>query len=181
MATQFGSPSFSSSTGIQSWKYDVFLSFRGEDTRNNFTDHLYTALIQKGIKTFIEDDLSKGESVAPAVLRAIEGSRASIIVFSRNYASSSWCLEELCKILECKDATNQLVWPIYYKVDPSNVRRQTGSFAEAFAKHEERFGDDIEKVQRWKAALTEAANLSGWDYSNGYISNQYNSWLLWLN
>ncbi|KAI9215660.1 hypothetical protein POPTR_T002968v4 [Populus trichocarpa] len=32
--------------------YDVFLSFRGEDTRKTFTDHLYTALVQAGIHTF---------------------------------------------------------------------------------------------------------------------------------
>ncbi|PRQ21565.1 putative TIR domain-containing protein [Rosa chinensis] len=36
--------------------YDVFLSFRGTDTRKNFTDHLYTALKQKGIFTFRDDE-----------------------------------------------------------------------------------------------------------------------------
>jgi len=36
--------------------YDVFLSFRGEDTRKTFTDHLYTALVQVGIQTFRDDD-----------------------------------------------------------------------------------------------------------------------------
>ena len=30
--------------------YDVFLSFRGEDTRNNFTAHLYKELHTKGVK-----------------------------------------------------------------------------------------------------------------------------------
>jgi hypothetical protein len=38
-------------------KYDVFLSFRGKDTRNNFTSHLYDALCRKQIKTFIDNDL----------------------------------------------------------------------------------------------------------------------------
>ncbi|KAI5570219.1 hypothetical protein BDE02_11G012300 [Populus trichocarpa] len=37
-------------------KYQVFLSFRGEDTRKNFTDHLYTALVQAGIHTFRDDN-----------------------------------------------------------------------------------------------------------------------------
>ncbi|PRQ38268.1 putative TIR domain-containing protein [Rosa chinensis] len=29
----------SSSSSTHPWKYHVFLSFRGEDTRNNFTGH----------------------------------------------------------------------------------------------------------------------------------------------
>ena len=44
------SSSFSSSTC--QWKYDVFLSFRGKDTRTSFTDHLYVASKQRGIVTF---------------------------------------------------------------------------------------------------------------------------------
>ena len=33
-------------------EYDVFLSFRGEDTRIIFIDHLYYALTDQGIITF---------------------------------------------------------------------------------------------------------------------------------
>ena len=57
--------SSSSSSSRLGWHYDVFLSFRGEDTRKNFTDHLYTALQNAGIHTFRDDDeLPKGEEIS---------------------------------------------------------------------------------------------------------------------
>ncbi|KAI9086134.1 hypothetical protein K1719_031855 [Acacia pycnantha] len=97
--------------------YDVFLSFRGEDgTRKSFTAHLYDALLRKGINTFIDDKkLDKGEQSAPTLLKAIERSRNSIVVFSVNYATSTWCLDELAHIIRCKKVKNQLVMVIFYK------------------------------------------------------------------
>ncbi|CAL8176243.1 unnamed protein product [Prunus armeniaca] len=148
--------------------YDVFLSFRGEDTRFNFTDHLHINLTQKGIRTFRDDALKRGEEISPALLRAIKDSKSSVIIFSENYASSKWCLDELVKILESKESREQIVWPIFYKVNPSDVRNQKGSFGQAFADYECEFKDDMEKVQRWRRALTKAANLSGWCFSNGH-------------
>ena len=148
--------------------HDVFLSFRGEDTRKNFIDHLYAALIQAGIHTFMDSDqLQCGKEIPLELLKAIRGSKISIIVFSKNYASSTWCLDELVDILQCKKTRGQLVLPIFYDVDPSDVRKQTGSFAEAFARHAERFVAEIEKLEIWKAALTEVADISGWDLQNG--------------
>jgi hypothetical protein len=162
----FSSSSSSSSFVTYQWGYDVFLSFRGEDTRNNFTAHLYAALDQKGINTYIDNALERGENISPALLKAIEESRISVIVFSQNYTSSSWCLDELATILECKERKGQIVLPVFYKVDPSEVRYQRNSFGEASVKHEERFKDDQMKVQRWKTALKEVANFSGWDLKN---------------
>ena len=145
-------------------KYDVFLSFRGEDTRNGFTSHLYKDLCQKKIQTFIDDELRRGDEISPALLTAIEESKISVIVFSRHYASSKWCLDELVKIMDCKKTNkHHLVIPVFYSIDPSEVRKQTGSFADAFAKHEENFKRNIQKVKTWRTALTEAANISGWD------------------
>ena len=153
--------SFSSS--IPQWKYDVFLSFRGEDTRTSFTDHLYVALKQRGIVTFRdEENLEIGKSISPELLKAIKESRFAIVILSRNFASSTWCLDELTKIIGCLKEMTTTVVPIFYDVDPSDVRKQTGTFTQAFSKHEERFKDDIEKVQRWRAALEEVANLKGW-------------------
>ncbi|XP_015170539.1 TMV resistance protein N-like [Solanum tuberosum] len=154
------------SSSSSNFSYDVFLSFRGEDTRNNFTGHLYFRLCQVGVNTFIDDEeLRKGDVISIELEKAIEQSRVAIVVFSKNYASSSWCLDELVKILDCRERLNQLVLPIFYDVDPSQVRRQTGSFGEALAKHKER-SIGTERMEKWKAALTEAANLSGWDLRN---------------
>ncbi|KAJ9675886.1 hypothetical protein PVL29_024718 [Vitis rotundifolia] len=155
------SASFSSPT--HQWKYDVFLSFRGEDTRKSFTGHLHRELCQKGIYTFIDDQLRRGEQISPALLKAIEESRFSIIIFSKNYASSSWCLDELTKILDCVEVMGHTAIPVFYNVDPSHVRRQAEGFAEAFAKYEQIYGDKSEKVLRWRNALTVASGLSGYD------------------
>ena len=160
--------SFSSST-LQ-WDYDVFLSFRGEDTRNGFTGHLYYDLCNKGINTFIDNDLQRGEEISGELLKTIRSSRISIIIFSQNYAFSAWCLDELVEILNCKQ-NGQLVLPVFYKVDPSEVRKQEGNFKVALTKQEIKFKNNIEIVQRWRAALYEAASLSGWHYKDRYVSN----------
>ncbi|KAG2663135.1 hypothetical protein I3760_16G013600 [Carya illinoinensis] len=119
-------------------EHDVFLSFRGEDTRNNFTDPLYHALVDKGISTFKDDEkIEIGKPISPELLRAIEKSSMAVIVLSRNYASSTWCLQELAAITECMKKREMRVLPIFYHVDPSDVRHQTGTFADAFAKHGE--------------------------------------------
>ncbi|CAL5330213.1 unnamed protein product [Camellia sinensis] len=161
----------SSSSTPPRWSHDVFLNFRGEDTRKNFTGHLYTALVRAGINTFMDDDeLPRGQNISCELLKAIEESRISIIVFSRNYASSRWCLDELAKIIECKQTLGQLVLPIFYEVLPYEIRIQSGCFGEAFAKFEDSYAHAIEIVQRWRAALSEAANISGFclEEANGH-------------
>ncbi|KAJ8747312.1 hypothetical protein K2173_012960 [Erythroxylum novogranatense] len=146
----------------QQWKHHVFVSFRGEDTRHNFVCHLDKALSGKGLKTFVDYQLRRGEEINTALLQAIHDSKVAIVIFSENYASSSWCLDELLKIIECHESHNQIVIPVFYRVNPSDVRKQNGSFEESFAKHSEnpRYSN---KIQKWKDALTQAANISGRD------------------
>ncbi|GAU12881.1 hypothetical protein TSUD_73680 [Trifolium subterraneum] len=142
-------------------KYDVFLSFRGEDTRDKFISHLYAELCTQKIETFIDYKLGRGDEISPALYKAIEESMIYVVILSKNYASSTWCLDELTKILKCRETYGRDVIPVFYEVDPSDVRHQRQSYAEAFVKHQHRFKDD--QLEEWKAALTQVACLSGWD------------------
>ncbi|KAK2384645.1 disease resistance protein RPV1 [Trifolium repens] len=141
-------------------KYDVFLSFRGEDTRDNFTSHLYAELCRQNIETFIDNRLDRGEEISPALYKAIEGSFIYVVILSEHYASSSWCLDELTEILKCKERYGREVIPVFYEVNPTDVRHQRQSHAEDFVRHQQRSND---KVDAWKDALFQLAGLSGWD------------------
>ncbi|XP_060197916.1 disease resistance protein Roq1-like [Lycium barbarum] len=156
------------------WDYDVFLSFRGEDTRKTFVGHLYRELSRAGINTFKDDEtLKSGASISPQLVSSIKRSRFSILVFSKNYASSKWCLDELSKIIESRHKLGQEVVPIFYDISPSEVRSQRNSFADAFSRYEEDFKGDTKKVHKWRNALYEATNLAGHDlHSSTYNGNE---------
>uniref|UniRef100_A0A2N9HQ37 TIR domain-containing protein n=1 Tax=Fagus sylvatica TaxID=28930 RepID=A0A2N9HQ37_FAGSY len=163
--------SFPSSSSTARWKYDVFISFRGEDTRKSFTDLIYFALTEKGIITFKDDkELERGKTISIELLKAIEQSRFAIVILSSNYASSTWCLDELAKIIDSEKDMGMTVFPVFYDVEPSDVRRQTGTFAQAFIEHEKRFKENIEKVEKWRVALNHVGNLAGWTVMNSYHS-----------
>ncbi|XP_062028206.1 disease resistance protein RUN1-like [Rosa rugosa] len=156
--------------------YDVFLSFRGEDTRRTFTDHLYAALVRAGVSTFRDaEGLRRGEHIETELVRIIQGCRISLIVFSENYADSRWCLQELVHIMECRKTQRQRVFPIFYHVDPSHVRNQTGSFGKPFEKHEATVHQGRDKIARWRAALRGAADLAGFDIADRHEAEFINS------
>ena len=154
--------SSSSSSSALRCRYQVFINFRGEDTRTGFVSHLNKALRQKPINTFLDaEELRKGDRLSELLI-AIRESRLSIVVFSQNYASSTWCLKELVEIMECHRTNEQIVLPIFYQVDPSDIRKHEGIFAEAFAKHGLRSDVDAKVVQSWRSALDKAVDFSGW-------------------
>jgi hypothetical protein len=83
-------------------------------------------LVQAGIRTFLDDkEIPKGETISSKILNAIQRSKISIVVFSKRYASFSWCLDELVKIIECRQTIGHTLIPIFYYMDPSDVRQQT--------------------------------------------------------
>nr|AAD25973.1 flax rust resistance protein [Linum usitatissimum] len=150
------------SGSFPSVEYDVFLSFRGPDTRKQFTDFLYHFLCYYKIHTFRDDDeLRKGKEIGPNLLRAIDQSKIYVPIISSGYADSKWCLMELAEIVRRQEEDpRRIILPIFYMVDPSDVRHQTGCYKKAFRKHANKF--DGQTIQNWKDALKKVEDLKGW-------------------
>ncbi|CAN1784501.1 Disease resistance protein RUN1 [Linum perenne] len=138
------------------WEYDVFLCFRGDDTRYGFTSHLMAALSDKQIKTFIDDNLNKTDSINQ-LISILERCALSVVVFSHKFADSVWCLEEVVAIARKMAESGHLVLPIFYKVQPSDVTDASGSYATTISR---KFESD-EDAKRWLDALKDVANCVG--------------------
>ncbi|KAF3456166.1 hypothetical protein FNV43_RR00816 [Rhamnella rubrinervis] len=149
--------------------YDVFLSFRGE-TGKTFTNHLYKALDQKGIFTFLDIiRLERGEDISPGLDKAIEGSRCAVVILSGNYASSHWCMDELVQILKCRNDSKikQIVLPIFYHVNPDDILKEKGTIWKGFQSLKKEFRGNKEKVKSWSDALLQLANVAGHHLDDG--------------
>ncbi|XP_048594752.1 probable disease resistance protein RPP1 [Brassica napus] len=151
------------SSSSHNWTHDVFPSFRGEDVRIGFLSHIQKEFKRKGITPFIDNEIRRGESIGPELIRAIRGSKIAIILLSRNYASSKWCLDELVEIMKCKEELGQTVIPVFYKVDPSDVKKLRGYFGKVFEKTCE--GKSKEDTEKWRQALEKVATIAGYDSS----------------
>ncbi|KAG5526210.1 hypothetical protein RHGRI_032475 [Rhododendron griersonianum] len=144
--------------------YDIFLSFRGLDTRTKFTDHLYEALKREGFETFRDNEgIERGENIYSELQNAISNSSMSVIVLSKTYATSKSCLFEIQTILEHrKKNSDHVILPVFYEVDPSEIKEQAKKLD---------FGEKkvtVEEVEGWSAALKEVASMGGMVYGNQY-------------
>ncbi|CAI0417994.1 unnamed protein product [Linum tenue] len=154
-------------------EYEVFLSFRGPDTRHQITDILFRFLVHLKIHTFKDDDeLRTGEGIWPSLVKAIGQSKIYVPILSKSYAHSRWCLKELVEIVEnMRQDKRRIVLPIFYMVDPRDVRHQTGPYRDAFREHEKNF--DRQTIQNWKAALTTVGALKGWHVTHNDEQSKY--------
>nr|QOE89079.1 DM10 [Arabidopsis thaliana] len=181
--------SSSSSSRSRTWRYRVFTSFHGPDVRKTFLSHLRKQFSYNGISMFDDQSIERSQTISPALTGAIKESRISIVVLSKNYASSRWCLDELLEILKCREDIGQIVMTVFYEVDPSDVRKQTGEFGIAF--NETCEGKTKEKIQKWSKALNDVGNIAGehffnWDNESKMIekiardvSNKLNATISW--
>ncbi|XP_056851813.1 disease resistance protein TAO1-like isoform X2 [Raphanus sativus] len=156
--------SASPSSSSHVWLHDVFPSFRGEDVRDNFLSHIKKEFERKTITFFNDNGIKRGESIGPELIQGIRGSKIAIVLLSTNYASSKWCLEELVEIMKCREELGQTVIAIFYKVDPSHVKKLTGDFGKVFRNTCK--GQAKEDIWRWKQALEKVATIAGYHSCN---------------
>ncbi|CAA0384486.1 unnamed protein product [Arabidopsis thaliana] len=140
-------------------KHDVFPSFHGADVRKTILSHILESFRRKGIDTFSDNNIERSKSIGPELKEAIRGSKIAIVLLSKNYASSSWCLDELAEIMKCREVLGQIVMTIFYEVDPTDIKKQTGEFGKAFTKTCR--GKTKEQVERWRKALEDVATIAG--------------------
>ncbi|CAL1376067.1 unnamed protein product [Linum trigynum] len=147
---------------LPSADYEVFLSFRGPDTRHQFSEILGLFLTKNKIRTFLDDnELRQGDRIAPSLAKAIEQSKIYIPILSLKYAESKWCLNELAEMVEREKRNDgHIILPIFYLVEPRDVGHQTGPYEVAFQQHARKY--DAKTIQSWKNALQKVGKIKGW-------------------
>lgn len=138
----------------------VFINFRGAELRKGFIAFLEPAMREANINVFIDELELMGTDLENLLVR-IEESRVALAIFSKDYTSSVWCLDELVKIKECKDQGSLKVIPIFYKLEPSVVKHLQGSFGDNFRNLKRNHQHEPVKTQKWEEALTSITQTIG--------------------
>ncbi|CAI0418304.1 unnamed protein product [Linum tenue] len=161
-APSFDSQQPSPTLPLPTADYEVFLSFRGPDTRHQFSEILGLFLAKNKIRTFLDDnELRQGDRIAPSLAKAIEQSKIYIPILSLKYAESKWCLNELAEMVEREKRNDgHIILPIFYLVEPRDVGHQTGPYEVAFQQHARKY--DAKTILSWKNALQRVGKIKGW-------------------
>uniref|UniRef100_A0A7N0VIA6 TIR domain-containing protein n=1 Tax=Kalanchoe fedtschenkoi TaxID=63787 RepID=A0A7N0VIA6_KALFE len=169
-----------SSNPPETFEHQVFLSFRGSDTRI-FVGHLFSALKKSGVRVFLDNDgLEHGRDIQLKLYNAIHHSEMSVVILSLGYADSRWCLDELAELMELHKSKAHSVLPVFFDVEPTVVRNQTGAYMDAFKKLEKRFGGAMDRVKKWRWALNQVASLRGLTLDAGRYIYLLNSLYIYI-
>ncbi|CAN1228224.1 Disease resistance protein RUN1 [Linum perenne] len=163
------SSSSSSSSAPQytgNWKHDVFVCFRG-DTRGLFTSHLAGYLHQRKIRVFTDDKLERTEDI-DELLSILASSAMSVVIFSKKFAESRWCLNEVAIIAQSMEQFGHRVLPIFYLMNPEDVSEDSGSYSSMIDTIHK---PCLEEKRRWMNALKVVANRAG--RSSNVINDDY--------
>lgn len=138
-------------------KYDVFINHRGPDVKLTFAAHLEEALCNAGFHPFLDaKSIGQGRHVFNSIDEALSDACVHVAIFSRRYAESKYCLQELCDMLQ----TQKVILPVFYDVQPKDLKDvDQGPYAPAFQKH--RKCRKVEEMKQWRKALREVADHRG--------------------
>ncbi|XP_039155778.1 TMV resistance protein N-like [Eucalyptus grandis] len=150
-------------TNASGMEFEVFLSFRGPDTRDHFTSCLYSQMVEKGIRVFKDnEELRVGQKIGGNLLQALDNTQIYIPIFSKGFASSPWCLREVAHMVDCtsKSDGKKEILPVFFDVEPDDVKLKTELYRNALSMHKNKYGPD--EVKRWEVALVEVPTRVGW-------------------
>ncbi|KAJ4980313.1 hypothetical protein NE237_031150 [Protea cynaroides] len=145
--------------------YQVFISYRWEDTGNTFTGFLHSELKRERIDVFIDiENLPRGEEMLPKLFQGIESSKISIPIISKGYTDSKWCLIELAKMVECYKSRGQKILPIFFDVELNDIKMKNKTFEASFEQqHKKDPKNDEQTIQGWKHALSVVGEIKGFE------------------
>ncbi|KOM58396.1 hypothetical protein LR48_Vigan11g143000 [Vigna angularis] len=131
-------------------KYDVLINFTGEDIHRKFVSHLNSVLSTVGLTTFLHHhNAVKSTHIQEPILSHC---RVAIVVFTQTYSQSAWCLNQLLQIIKWHETYCRHVLPVYYEIQPSDVRLQKGDFGKALKETAQQIfsGQELEHgMSRW--------------------------------
>lgn len=140
----------------------MFLNFRGKDTRQGFVSCLAHCLEKLHINFFYDDkSIREAGKIPDEIVKAIEIAKIYIPIFSRNYASSNWCLRELQLMVKQEQGKEKKILPIFYDVEPIDVKLKSKLYEEDLERLKQEYGP--RKVDEWKNAMTAVARIKGWE------------------
>ncbi|XP_057867119.2 TMV resistance protein N isoform X2 [Cryptomeria japonica] len=152
------STSATSSMSGKKVPYDVFINHRGPDVKHTLAATLYHTLSVMGLRVFLDSqELQLGEYLPKEIEEAMHSASLHIAILSKTYAQSPWCLAELSYMLK----TGTQIIPIFYHLQPGQVRHGKGMYADAFSQHIKKGRYSSEKIQEWKKAVEDVCSIVG--------------------
>ncbi|GLJ24532.1 hypothetical protein SUGI_0468750 [Cryptomeria japonica] len=140
--------------------YHVFINHRGPDVKKTLASLIYHRLEAHGLRVFLDQqELQVGDSLTPAIKSAISTAPVQIAIFSKTYAKSAWCLNELVWMF---DSNSSIIIPVFYDIQLSDLRYvKKGAYARAFKKHRREGRVTTQQVDSWISALNKVSGISG--------------------
>ncbi|KAG0589755.1 hypothetical protein KC19_1G045400 [Ceratodon purpureus] len=144
--------------------YDVFISHRGPDTKTGFVSFLYKGLEAAGLVPFLDcKSIDKGQDAWKCIDHAIKTTPIALVIFSKSFVQSEWCMKELHLALSNPGVK---VLPVFYRIQPCEVNfPEKGQLATGFEKLKQRHDETL--IEQWREDLRKASKLNGWELKEG--------------